>query len=77
MEEINTVDDDVEIVEPPAKKARVSSDEIVPTPILDKLCDVERGVNSISQKLAFIEDIKKSFECVVCRLLCKQPVVSI
>ena len=38
-EEISTVDDDVEIVEPVAKRARISSDENAKN-ILDKLCNM-------------------------------------
>lgn len=55
VEEISTVNDDIEIFEPAAKKARVSWDYNV-TNIFDKLCDMEKGVNSINEKLALIDD---------------------
>ena len=41
----------------------------------DKLCDMEKGVKSINEKLALIDD-KRSFECIVCCLPCKQLVAS-
>ena len=76
VDEISTVDDEVAIIEPPAKKARVASDDVETTPILDKLAEIEKGVSSVNHKLTFIDDFKKSFECIICRLPCKLPVVN-
>lgn len=73
-QEISTVDGDVEIIEPAAKKPRIADETVAD--ILQKVCNVERDVKSINEKLQFISDIKKGFECVVCRLPCREPVVS-
>ena len=74
VQDISTVDDDVEIVEPAAKKPRIADETVAA--IFQKVCNVESNVKSIHEKLQFLSDIKKGFECVVCRLPCREPVVS-
>ena len=78
VEEIEAVDDDVAIVEPPTKKARVAQVDVEKSvaPVLEKLEEVEKAVKDVNKKLDFVEEMRKSFECVICRLPCKLPVVS-
>ena len=84
-EQISRVDNEVAIIEPPAKKVRVAPDDEdtigilesnVTNPLLAKLEEVEKALSSISQKLVFVDDVKKGFECIICRLPCKSPVVA-
>lgn len=53
-----------------------SIEKDVTSPILAKLGEVERAVSSINEKLEFLHDIKKNFECIICHLPCKTPVVA-
>ena len=74
-EEIKQVDEDVVVVDHPRKKIKLTSDgdDVV---ILTKLEEVEKAVREINEKLGFLGELKKAFECIICRLPSESPVVT-
>ena len=79
---MEAIDEDVVIVEPQAKKVRVDLDDTdtlertVTNPILEKLEEVKNAVSCVNQKLVFMDNLRKGFECVICRLPSKCPIVA-
>ena len=73
-EELSQVDEEVVIVKPLVKKVRIALDDgdmlesiekTVTNPIL--ACS-ENAVSCVNQKLVFMDDLKKGFECIICPL---------
>ena len=76
-EELSQVDEEVVIVKPLVKKVRIALDDgdmlesiekTVTNPILAKLEEVQNAVSCVNQKLVFMDDLKKGFECIICPL---------
>ena len=59
--------DDDDLTEPPHKRSKVED---------VKLGELDKKLDSVLEKLTFINDLKRVFECVVCRSPFKLPVVS-
>ena len=74
-EEISQLDEDVVVVDQPAKKIKLTRDGDE-TSILTRLEEIEKTVSEINENLLFLGELKRAFECVICRLPCKSPVVA-
>lgn len=61
--------EDTVITEPLSKKRKIESEAI-------QLEDIAKKLDAIDSKLSFIDEIKKTFECLVCRSAMKLPVVA-
>ena len=66
--ELSQVDEDVVVVDPPKKKQKID--------ITSKFDGLEKKIYMLCNKLSFIDDIKKVFECVICRSTVQSPVVA-
>lgn len=67
--ELSQIDEDV-VTEPPRKKIKAD------TSIISKFDAIEKKLDVIDRKLSFLENMKKVFECVICRSTVCCPVVS-
>jgi len=68
--ELIQIDEDVDI-EPPHKKAK-----LLGTDVISRFDIVDKKLDVIDKKLSFLENMKKVFECVICRSTVCCPVVS-
>ena len=76
---VEAIDEDVVIIEPQTRVDPDDTDALertVTNPIPEKLEEVKSAVSCVHQKLVFMNDLKKGFECVICRLPSKCPVVA-
>ena len=67
------------IVEPPCKKMKGASEPQVLVGAAGmgaKLEEIGKKLDSVCQQLSFIDDLKKVFECVICRAVAKAPIIS-
>ena len=67
-EELSQVEDPCDN-EPPSKKAK--SDDS------DYLHRIEDKVDVIVKKLAFLDDFRKVFDCIICKMPAHEPIVSV
>ena len=66
-------DDDIVLVEPSAKKAKKKDDNL---PNMTSLEDIHKKLDSIGSKVSFHDNLRKTFECVICRLAVHMPIVA-
>ena len=66
--------------EPPVKKPRQSKgkgkETVEESTIGTKLDEVVKHLDSVDRRLRILDDLKKGFECCVCKLTCLKPVVA-
>lgn len=73
--------DDAEVVflEPSNKKVKTSNslaDSTLNSVAIDKLTNIDKKLDEVVARVGFLDDIRKVFECVVCRCPVKSPVVA-
>ena len=73
--ELSQVEDEVVIVEPSCKKIQTTEGHVLGN-IQGKLEHIDKKLDQIEKKLSFMDDIKKTFECVICRMPARSPVVA-
>lgn len=70
--ELSQVDDDVILLDTLRKKQKMSTS----TDIISKFNAIDKKLDTLDKKLSFLDDIKKVFECVICRSTVYAPLVS-
>ena len=72
-DELSQLDDDVVITEPPSKRVKKMAIEDLGV----KVEEIDKKLDAIDRKLSVFDDIKKTFECVICRSVVRYPMVSL